>query len=71
MEVQKMALVPLELWEEYEGIVHNVRDILECELSKIEHRYTSAIISLSNENARLRSKLRKLKQLKGEQEVLH
>ena len=46
MTVQKMALMPLEVWEEYETIVENMRFILEEESDRIKSEYEYTIKNL-------------------------
>lgn len=59
MKIQKMALVPLEVWEEYEYLVENMRSILEAECQELEMRYRETITDLQKDISELKTRLLK------------
>lgn len=71
MSVQKMALVPLELWEEYEAIASSVKDILDREVQLLEEQFKDALNAVHAENLLLRRQLMDERVAKCMSELLH
>ena len=56
-----MALVPLELWENYESIVDNMQSIIRNEVISVENAYRNKVLALNKENDVLKRQLRDLR----------
>ena len=71
MQPQKMALVPLEVWEEYESVVDNMRQILEDEALLMEKKYQDTIFRMHKEILTLKKEVVTLQQQCQINNLLH
>lgn len=71
MDIQKIAIVPLELWEEYESLVHNMRQVIENDVQIIQNAFSQKIADLRKENLDLKMKLKELTVEPNSKTVLH
>lgn len=58
MQIQKMALVPLEIWEEYEAVALSVKEILDRECRMLEDTYSNEILNLRAQIELLKAQLK-------------
>lgn len=71
MSVQKIAIVPLEIWEEYESLVHNMRQVIENDVRTIQDAYSEKLADLRKENLDLKLKIKELTTEPNSKTVLH
>ena len=71
MSVQKIAIVPLEIWEEYEFLVHNMRQVIENDVRTIQDAYSEKLADLWKENLDLKLKIKELTTEPNSKTVLH
>lgn len=71
MDIQKIAIVPLEVWEEYEALVHNMRQVIENDVNAIHEAYSQKLADLRKENLDLKLKLKELTTEPNSKTVLH